>query len=180
MVQFIRFGLMVPMVVLVAGSNFSGHLQTSWVGMDFNTPAVAAPPTQNIAAKTAQFLEQYGGTYTKASDSVWVVPFKGKSLGSFDVYVATDSKANLLLIGVTVAKKQNLKSSQTLFHQLLKYNHSADYVKVGLDDDEDLFLRAELNAKTTDFQSFKETLEQVAAATDGLYAQIKPNLVGNP
>ena len=71
-------------------------------------------------------------------------------------------------------------SAQPLLYRLLKYNNTADYVKVGFDDDEDLFVRAELNTKTTDFPLFKEVLEQVGAAADELYAQIKPSLIAAP
>lgn len=133
-----------------------------------------------MVKKTAQFLEQFGGTYTKAAEAVWVVPFKGKALANLDVVVAVSPESNLLIIGATIAKKQNLRRSEPLLYRLLKYNHSADYVKVGFDDDDDLFVRAELNAKTVDFQSFKAVLEQVGAAADELYAQITPDLIATP
>jgi hypothetical protein len=178
--RLIRVGRMFLMTALLAGSNLSGTLGVLGQDLPLNSLAVAAPAKQNTAAKVGQFLEQFGGTYTKAAEAVWVVPFEGKALSKFDVFVATSSDSNLAIIGVTVAKKKNLKLSQDLLLRLLKYNHSADYVKVGFDDDEDLFVRAELNAKTMDFASFKEVLEQVGAAADELYAQIKPNLTRTP
>ncbi len=178
--RLIRVGQMALIAALLAGSNLSGNPSALGLGLPLNNLALAAPAKQNNTAKIGHFLEQFGGAYTKAADAVWVVPFKGKALPNFDVFVATASDSNLLIIGVTVAKKQNLKLSQALLHRLLKYNHSADYVKVGFDDDEDLFVRAELNAKTMDFESFKEVLEQVGAAADELYAQIKPNLSTTP
>ena len=98
------------------------------------------------------------------SEAVWVVPFKGKALSEFNVYIATSPDSSLLVMSVTIAKKKNLKLSQPLLYRLLKYNNAADYVKVGFDDDEDLIMRADLNAKTADFQSFKEVLEQLGAA----------------
>jgi hypothetical protein len=178
--RLIRIGWAAAIATLLVGSNLACNLAVLGRDLPQNSLAAAAPVKQNIAAKIGQFLEQFGGTYTKAADTVWVVPFKGKSLSSFDAFVATSSDSSLVIIGVTVVKKKNLKLSQDLFHRLLKYNHSADYVKVGFDDDEDLFVRAELNARTMDFASFKEILEQVGAAADELYAQIKPNLSNAP
>ncbi|WP_404787586.1 T3SS (YopN, CesT) and YbjN peptide-binding chaperone 1 [Altericista sp. CCNU0014] len=177
--RLIQAGWIVSMAVVLAGSGLSRN-PVAGSSLPFDTAALAAPVKQTIEAKIGQFLERFGGPYTKAADAVWVVPFKGKALANFDVFIATSSDSNLLIIGATVAKKQNLKLSQALLHRLLKYNHTADYVKVGLDDDEDLFARAELNAKTMDFESFKEVLEQVGAVADELYAQIKPNLSAAP
>jgi Putative bacterial sensory transduction regulator len=169
------------MAGLLVGSNLSFNPRNSQLEYAWNEPAVAASPQQSSLVKqTSQFLEQYGGPYTKASDTLWVVPFKGKALTDLEVFVTVSPENNLLLIGAIVAKKQNLKLSQPLFHRLLKYNHAVDYVKVGLDDDDDLFVRAELNAESIDFQSFKKVLDQVAAAADELYAQIKPDLSGKP
>jgi hypothetical protein len=179
-VRFIHLGWMLPTVALWVVSSPFSHSQMSQIGWRLSSPALAAPVKASAAAKTAQFLEQFGGSYTKASEAIWVVPFKGKALSEFDVIVATSSDSNLLVMGVTVAKKQNLKLSQPLLYRLLKYNNTADYVKVGFDDDEDLFVRAELSTKTTDFPLFKEVLEQVGAAADELYAQIKPSLIAAP
>jgi hypothetical protein len=175
-----RLGWIVSTVVLLVSTSPSSHSQAFCLDLALSSSAVAAPAQKSAAAKTAQFLEQFGGPYTKAAEAVWVVPFKGKALSGFDVYVAASSDSNLLIMGVTVAKKQNLKLSQPLLYRLLKYNNAADYVKVGFDDDDDLFIRAEMNAKTADFQSFKEVLEQVGAAADELYAQVKPSLVTAP
>lgn len=139
---------------------------------------VAASQGQSsIAAKIRQYLEQFGGSYTKVSDTTWTVPYQGKSWKSYDVYVSTIPNSDLVLIGVPVAAKKNLKPSQDLYLKLLKYNNTVDSVKVGIDDDGDLFLRADVNGRTMDFQEFKEVLEQVAAATDELHSQIKSAIV---
>jgi hypothetical protein len=136
----------------------------------------AAQGQSSIAAKIRQYLEQFGGSYTKVSDTTWTVPYQGKSLKNYDVFVSTIPNSDLVLIGVPVATKKNLKPSQDLYLKLLRYNHVADSVKVGIDDEGDLFLRADLNGRTMDFQEFKEIVEQVAAATDELHGQIQSSL----
>jgi hypothetical protein len=167
--------------VLLMGSNPSVDPRAAQLKNFQSALAAEAPASQNSAVKkTAQFLEQFGGTYTKISNTVWVVPFKGKAINDLEVLVVVSPESNLLVLGATVVKKQNLKQSQALLYRLLKYNHVADYVKVGFDDDDDLFVRADLNAKTLEFQSFKEILEQVAAVADELYTQVKPDLLKTP
>lgn len=139
---------------------------------------VAASQGQSsTAAKIRQYLEQFSGSYTKVSDTTWTIPYQGKSWKSYDVYVSTIPNSDLVLIGVPVAAKKNLKPSQDLYLKLLKYNNTVDSVKVGIDDDGDLFLRADVNGRTMDFQEFKEVVEQVAAATDELHSQIKSAIV---
>jgi Putative bacterial sensory transduction regulator len=168
-------------LVLLSGSNLSINPRTAQLKTFFSASAVEAPSHQNSAVKkTAQFLEQFGGTYTKVSDAVWVVPFKGKAIDGLEVLVVVSPESNVMVIGATVVKKKNLKLSQPLLYRLLKYNHVADYVKVGFDNDDDLFVRADLNVKTLEFQSFKEVLEQVGAVADELYTQVKPDLIGTP
>jgi hypothetical protein len=179
-VKLIFSGWIVSLVLLV-GSNSSIHPRTAQLDIFQSALAAEAPAPQSSAVKkTAQFLEQFGGTYTKISDAVWVVPFKGKSIDGLEVLVIVSPESNLIVIGTTVVKKKNLKQSQNLLYRLLKYNHFADYVKVGFDDDDDLFVRADLNAKTLEFQSFKEILEQVGAVADELYTQVKPDLIRTP
>lgn len=58
---------------------------------------------------------------------------------------------------------------------LLNANYDFDYVKVGIDNDGDLFVRADL-PPDTDAAHFKSIIEQVAAATDVLYGRIQPLL----
>lgn len=162
---------MFPLLILLGG------------GLSPVIPVVAStPPPDRIAAsqgqssitaKIRQYLEQFGGSYTKVSETAWTVPYQGKSLKNYDVFVSTVPNSDLVVIGVTMVPKKNLKLSQELYLKLLKYNNAADSVKVGLDDDGDLFLRADINGRTMDFQEFKEIVEQVAAATDELHGQIQ-------
>jgi Putative bacterial sensory transduction regulator len=176
-VKCIRFGSITFMVALLLGSNLS-HPKVSQIRLPLSA-ATASAQQANTTQKIEQFLEQFGGTYTKRTEGIWIVPFQGKSLESLEIFVAVSQETDTLLMGATLVNKKNLRVSESLLYQLLKFNHSADYVKVGFDDDEDLFLRAELNAKTIDSKSFKEILEQVGAATDELHAQIKPALIAN-
>lgn len=163
-----------PLLVLLGGA---WSLGGQAVAITPAPSAIAAAQGQSsMTAKIRQYLEQFGGSYTKVSEMAWTIPFQGKSLKNYDVFVSTIPNSDLVVIGVTMVPKKNLKPSQDLYLKLLKYNNTADSVKVGIDDDGDLFMRADVNGRTMDFQEFKEVVEQVAAATDELHGQIKPSL----
>lgn len=133
--------------------------------------------SKNIKTKIAQFLEKQG-SYTKVSDGVWTVPYRGNSIKNFDVLVITGAEIELVIMKVTVAKKKEIPLKPDLLYKILKF--SADQVKVGIDDRGDLFLQAEINARLTDYKEFIEVLNQAAAAADILHGQIKSSLVLAP
>lgn len=137
----------------------------------------AAPLKSSSKVKVAKFLEQVGGTYTKVSEGVWQIPHNGKSLANFDVLVITVPDSDLLAIFATVVEKKNLKISQNLLYKLLRFNNAADRAKVGFDDDDDLFVRIDLDSRTVDLKEFQEALGQVAAVSDEVYAAIKGSIV---
>jgi hypothetical protein len=130
-------------------------------------------PTKSTLAKIAQLLDQSGYTYTKAGANVWTVKFKGKALSDFNVLIAGNE--SLLVVSVDVAEKKNLKgNSPEMMYKLLKFNFVADFVKIGLDDDDDLFVRADLTTRTLDLQELKDVVDQVAVAADQVYTTVRP------
>jgi hypothetical protein len=130
--------------------------------------------SKNIKNKIAQFLEKQG-TYTKVSDGIWTVPYKGKSIKNFEVLVITGAETELVVIGIKISKKKEIPLKPDLLYKILKF--SADQVKVGIDDQGDLYLQAEINARLTDYKEFSEVLNQVTAGADILHGQIKSSLI---
>jgi hypothetical protein len=146
-------------------------------------PAIYAQPIGSTtfgqdasAARVGHLLEVSGYNFKQSpkSDKVWVVDFKGKSLASFKVVLATQD--DLLVTFVTVTEKKRLPTSSEFLAKLLKFNHSLDRVKIGIDDDGDLFVRTDVTIRVLDNQEFKLNIEQVAAAADEVYNGIKPYL----
>lgn len=125
-------------------------------------------------SRLAQILERSGYSYRKAADNVWVVSFKGTSKTDIQVFVT--SAENLIVMGAVVAPKASMKVTPEMMFKLLRLVHDIDRVKIGFDDDEDLFLRAEVTTKCFDVEDFKASMEQVSAGTDKVYAAIKPYL----
>lgn len=141
-------------------------------------PSLSSGEPQTKAAveqKVEQFLKESGYSYRKASDSVWVIERQGKALTNMKIIIASD--AGFVLAGVIVAKKAQLRVTSDLSFKLLKLAHAIDYVKVGFDDDEDLFVREEVRARLFDLQSFKNLIEDVSGAADRAYTEVKPFLV---
>ena len=144
-------------------------------------PGLAAKPLPQtktdpqIVSKLAQILEQSGYPYKKAADNVWVVSFKGKSKSDIQIFVT--SAENLIVMGTIIAAKASMKVTPDLMFKLLRIVHDIDRVKIGFDDDEDLFLRAEVTNKCFDVEIFKSSMDQIAAGTDKVHAAIKSSLV---
>lgn len=128
-------------------------------------------------AKVAQFLEKQG-TYTKIADGAWTVPYQGKSIKNIEVMVIAAAEVELLIMAVKVAAKDELPLKPDLLYKILKF--SADQVKVTIDDNGDLAVQAEINARLTDYKEFSEVIGQVSAAADILRGQIKSSLISTP
>lgn len=131
-------------------------------------------PDPQLVARLARMIGQSGYVYKTIADNVWLVSFKGSSLTNIQVIVS--SAENLIVMGVIVAKKDSLKVTPEMMFKLLRLVHDMDRVKIGFDDDEDLFVRAEVTAKCFELAEFKEQIEQVAAASDKVHANIKAYL----
>jgi hypothetical protein len=146
----------------------------------FSIAALGQPRSQvktdpQVVAKLAQLLEKSGYSYKKAADNVWVVNFKGKSLSDINVFVT--SAEGLIVIGAVVAPKRSIKPNGEMMFKLLRLVHEIDRVKIGFDDDEDLFLRTEVSSKCFEIEDFKSSLDQISGGADRIHASIKSYLV---
>jgi hypothetical protein len=135
-------------------------------------PQVKTDP--QVVAKLAQILEKSGYPYKKAAENVWVVSFKGKSMA--DISVLVTSVENLIVMGAVVAPKSSMKVTPEMTFKLLRLVHDIDRVKIGFDDDEDLFVRAEVNSRCFEVEEFKSSMEQISAGADKIHAAIKSYL----
>ena len=129
---------------------------------------------QADAARIEQLLQQSAYTYRKAADGVWIIERQGKELAKFQVLLA--SGPGFLVTGVIIAPRKTMDVNSEMMFKLLKLDHSLDYVKIGFDDDDDLFVRSEVKTRQLDAQEFKEGVERVSADADQIYVAIKPYL----
>ena len=140
-------------------------------------PRIAVQGSKDTA-KIEQLLKDAGLDPQKKRDDIWVINRHGKNIGDFGVIVAAQS--SYLLVGVLVARKGEMRSNTELNFKLLRLADSIDFVKIGLDGDEDLFVRTEIRTRLIDQQSLKEVIEDVSAAADKTYVEIKPFLAPKP
>jgi hypothetical protein len=137
----------------------------------------AAAFAQSPAEKLEALIKASGYTSSKVSDNVWTIDFSGKQLPKFKVILSASGKDKdgIVVVFANPAEKSRLPSTANFMLLLLKANHDFDYVKVGIDGDGDVFVRADI-PDGVDGGYFKNIVEQVAAATDQLYGRIKPLL----
>lgn len=172
-----KLDLMLSLALFVSMCSTSTTVYAHQPTIGSSNVVAVATEQKLIVAKIGQFLQQSKLSYTKVSDALWTIPYKGKSFDDFNVSLATVPETELFVMFVIVAEKKNLRISQDLLYKLLRYNLSADQVKVGVDDDGNLMVRADVNGRTMDLKEFNDTLDQVAGATDEVYEQIKGSLL---
>ncbi len=132
--------------------------------------------TDVSAARVNTLLGQSGYTFVQIpGKAVWTIDFTGKSLPKFKVILAAQD--DLLVVFVTIAQKKNIPLSADFMMKMLRFDHSLDRVKVGIDDDGDAFVRIDLSVRILDIQEFKLNIEQVAAAANEVYGGIQSSLV---
>lgn len=129
-----------------------------------------APPAG--AQKMVRLMTEAGYQFKVAprSNTVWSINFTGKTLQ--DIKVVLTVEDDLVVIFVTVAQKAHMQLTPVCTDRLLHLNDELDRVKVGLDDDDDLFVRTDSSLRTLDAQELKAEVGQVAASADIVYNRI--------
>ena len=115
-------------------------------------------------------LKQTGYGYTTHNATTWSIDLSRKNLGKVKVILSTGS--NILVTFVIVAKKAAIQKTPQMMDALLTANHDYDYTKIGLDKDGDLFVRIDMPLRTVDSNELKEIIDQVANASDEVYAKV--------
>jgi hypothetical protein len=130
---------------------------------------------EGAVAKRLRLLNESKVSFTKVSENILTVPFKGKELGNFEVFVSGDK--DILVMFVTVATQQQYKPSVEMFGKLLSENQELDRVKIGIGKEGDVAVRIDLTMRTLDKRELTENLDQLAAASDQVFGGIKPFLI---
>jgi hypothetical protein len=101
---------------------------------------------------------------------VWTIDFEGKKIGRSTVVVTNN--ARLMVIFVDIAKSAAIQKTPQLMQTLLHANHDFDYVKIGFDDDGDLFVRLDAPLRIADARQLKEDIRQLIRVSDDLYGEV--------
>jgi hypothetical protein len=134
-------------------------------------PAASEAQTEASRGRVARLLDQSGYSFKKINEVVWTVPYTGKSLPDYQVILTV--KDELAIIFVVVAKSADIRTDARMQRTALNLNHRFDRVKVGIDNDGDLFVRVDVTTSTLNLAEFKRNVEQVANASDESHAALK-------
>ena len=137
--------------------------------------AAAPALAQGSAGKVAQLVKASPYDFTQKTDTVWSADFKGKSLSAFRLVVAVQD--DVMVTFVTVAEKPRIPLSVDFMHKLLRFNSTLDRVKIGLDDDGDLFVRCDASVRILDAKELAAIVDQVSAAADEVYKGVATALI---
>ncbi|MGA2181513.1 MAG: hypothetical protein ABSH47_00660 [Bryobacteraceae bacterium] len=122
------------------------------------------------ASKVGQLMKASGYDFTQKTASVWAADFQGKNLKNFRLIVAIQD--DVLVTFVTIAEKGKMPVNTAFMRKLLRYNSTLDRVKIGFDDDGDLFVRCDASVRVLDAREFHSIVDQVSAASDEVYKGI--------
>jgi hypothetical protein len=137
--------------------------------------SISASSQESSAAKAGRLLNESGINFTKVAKDVWTVPFEGKNLRSFQVLVGVDK--DVLVMFVIVTDKKKYTRSPELLNKLLSQNDQMDRVKIGIDKQGEIAVRIDLTVRLLDKRELSENLDQLAAASDEIFAIVQPYLV---
>jgi hypothetical protein len=127
-------------------------------------------PAGGGAAKVDQIAKASGYDFSRKTDAVWAADFTGKNLKNFRLIVAIQD--DVLVTFVTIAEKAKMPVNTAFMRKLLRYNSTLDRVKIGYDDDGDLFVRCDASVRVLDAKEFHSIVDQVSAASDEVYKGI--------
>lgn len=108
--------------------------------------------------------------YTSAGAGVWVIRRQGENLKYFQVVLYTEGASLFTEVIVARGKSLNLDSAKPV---VLRLSKELDYVKVGFDKDDDVFVRNEIPLKSLDVEQLKTSLDKVAKAADKVYVEVR-------
>jgi hypothetical protein len=140
-------------------------------------PMAAQTNDQGIAKMVSLMQANSYNFVTTKSPTVWVIHFTGTHLKDVKVILALDTENNQMVIFVTVVEKRRMPVTTDFLHNLLKFNHEYDRVKVGLDADDDLSVRIDAPLRLADASEFKDIVTQIKNASDEIYGKIEPQLL---
>lgn len=128
-------------------------------------------PPRELTQRVTSMLEQSGYKYSKHSDSVWSVVFKGEKRS--DVVVLVIAVAPDLIVEGVIAEHDEVEDVAGAGYELLKHADAVPDITFLVDQDRDYIARARLVLKRMDAATFKSTVQSVALATDEAYGVVQ-------
>jgi len=134
-------------------------------------PTKSAEQTESDA-QVELLLGKSGLKARRLADGVWVIRRGSVLLPYYQIVIA--SGPGYVLASVVIGNKKDLKFDSEMGYQLLRLAHELNYIKVGFDNGDDLFVRTELRLKLLDSEEFRMMIDRLAGAVDKAYGQAHP------
>lgn len=121
------------------------------------------------AAAVENLLQQTGLKYSSGK-GVWIITRSGPNIGFFQLRLSHRSGT---LVTQVIISKRRVSGGLGVAPNILRLTNKLDYVKVGLDSDDDWFIRNESRLKSLDVGEFKLNLDRVAEAADRIFLELQ-------
>ncbi len=158
------FSMSLALILSVSQQNVARPVQTS-----------GASSKALTTANVESLLKESGYSYRKANETAWYVSMPLQGSEKVDVIVIAPLP-NMLMVGVRIAEKEDVKITPEFLKKLLYLNNAVSFAKVGLDDDDEVFVRQEINAKTITLDGLKTHIADILTATEKVLTEIAPFL----
>jgi len=115
-------------------------------------------------------LKSSGLDYKKPNEIAWIVNYENET-------ILVGAQDDFFLAGVVVAQKGQFRETAESLSEILKLVHEIDFVKIGLDNDGDLFVRTERKGNTMEKQEFVDYIGIVSRAAKTVRTRLQPYMV---
>jgi hypothetical protein len=134
----------------------------------------AAAQAGTFEARVEEFLRQSGQEYHKVKANSWYLLVNGKEMGQIRIILGAGPGS--IAMGAVVVPKQKMKLSTEALQKLMKLSYDLNYVRVCIDNDDDLIVIAQLKDPWLNANEFRTTINLVTSAADKAYAVMRPYL----
>ena len=124
----------------------------------------AKSPIKPEPFRLEKLVAESGLPYRMVHDSLAVIPYTGEYVKEFDLVVQKAS--DLLLIYTNLSAAVSGKLDSTAYPFLLQQNHHFDLVKIGMDESQTVFVRADVYLAATNVKLLTRMIKQVANVTN--------------
>ena len=162
---------MIPRIRLVIATSLAV------IGIAIVSPWLQAQTSPAAEARVTALLSESKIKFAKLSSPknvAWTINRRSAERGEFQVVLTV--KSDLLIVFVTVEQKARIQRLPELDQKLLKMSHKFDFAKIGIDDDDDVFVRIDTHWRLLDSAALVEIVEQVSRVSDNVYLTLKPYL----
>lgn len=138
-------------------------------------PAIARSQEAQPAtfeAKIESYLRQSGFEYHKVKTNSWYLVVPGKEMG--EIRVILGAGPGSIAMGAVVVPKRKLVINAEALQKLMKLSYDLNYVRLCIDNDDDLIVMTQLKEPWLNADEFKETVNLVSSAADRAFAVMRP------